>query len=30
MLITIDLDVDRQRVPLAFVIVEKENSGSWS
>jgi AAA+ ATPase superfamily predicted ATPase len=26
---TIGIDVDRQLVPLAFAIVEKENNGSW-
>jgi hypothetical protein len=25
----IDIDADRQLVPLAFAIMEKENSGSW-
>jgi hypothetical protein len=29
MLITIGINADRQLVPLAFAIVEKENSGSW-
>jgi hypothetical protein len=29
MLITIGIYADRQLVPLAFAIVEKENSGSW-
>jgi hypothetical protein len=29
MLIAIGIDVDRQLVPLAFAIVEKENSSSW-
>jgi hypothetical protein len=29
MLIIIGIDVDRQPVPLAFVIDEKENTGSW-
>jgi hypothetical protein len=29
MLIAIVIDADRQLVPLAFAIVEKENSGSW-
>jgi transposase-like protein len=29
MLIAIGIDADRQLVPLAFAIVEKENSGSW-
>jgi hypothetical protein len=29
MLIAIGIDEDRQLVPLAFVIMEKENSGSW-
>jgi hypothetical protein len=28
-LIAIGIDADRQLVPLAFAIVEKENSGSW-
>jgi hypothetical protein len=28
-LIAIGIDVDRQLVPLAFVIVEKENNNSW-
>jgi hypothetical protein len=30
MLIVIRIDVDRQLVPLAFAIMEKENNGSWS
>jgi transposase-like protein len=29
MLIAIGIDADRQLAPLAFVIVEKENNGSW-
>jgi hypothetical protein len=29
LLITIRINVDRQLVPLAFAIVEKENTGSW-
>jgi transposase-like protein len=29
MLIVIGIDADRQLVPLAFVIMEKENNGSW-
>jgi hypothetical protein len=29
MLIVIGIDADHQQVPLAFAIVEKENSGSW-
>jgi transposase-like protein len=29
MLIAIGIDADRQLAPLAFAIVEKENSGSW-
>jgi hypothetical protein len=29
MLIGIDIDADCQLVPLAFAIVEKENSNSW-
>jgi hypothetical protein len=29
MLIVIGIDADRQLVPLAFAIVEKENSDSW-
>jgi hypothetical protein len=29
MLISIGIDADRQLVPLAFAIVEKENNGSW-
>jgi transposase-like protein len=29
MLIVIGIDADRQLVPLAFTIMEKENSGSW-
>jgi hypothetical protein len=29
-LIVIGIDADRQLVPLAFAIVEKENSDSWS
>jgi hypothetical protein len=29
MLIAIGIDADRQLVPLAFVIMKKENSGSW-
>jgi transposase-like protein len=29
MLIAIGIDADRQLVPLAFAIVEKENNGSW-
>jgi transposase-like protein len=29
MLIAIGIDVNHQLVPLAFAIVEKENSGSW-
>jgi hypothetical protein len=29
MLIVIDIGADHQLVPLAFTIVEKENSGSW-
>jgi hypothetical protein len=29
MLIIIDIDVDRHLVPLAFVIMEKENNYSW-
>jgi transposase-like protein len=29
MIIAIGINVDHQLVPLAFVIVEKENSGSW-
>jgi transposase-like protein len=28
-LIAIGIDADRQLVPLAFAIVEKENSGNW-
>jgi hypothetical protein len=30
MIIAIDIDADRQMVPLAFAIMEKENFGSWS
>jgi hypothetical protein len=29
MIIAIDIDADRQMVPLAFAIMEKENIGSW-
>jgi transposase-like protein len=29
MFIAIGIDADRQLVPLAFAIVEKENNGSW-
>jgi hypothetical protein len=29
MLIVIDINADRQLMPLAFAIVEKENNGSW-
>jgi hypothetical protein len=29
MLIAIGINVDRQLVPLAFAIVEKDNNGSW-
>jgi transposase-like protein len=29
MLIAIGIDADHQLVPLAFAIMEKENSGSW-
>jgi transposase-like protein len=29
LLIAIGIDMDRQLVPLAFAIVEKENNGSW-
>jgi hypothetical protein len=29
MLLAIGIDADHQLVPLAFAIVEKENSGSW-
>jgi transposase-like protein len=29
MLIVIGIDADRQLVPLAFTIMEKENNGSW-
>jgi hypothetical protein len=29
LLIAIGIDADRQLVPLAFAIVEKENNGSW-